>query len=91
MFSQPFNLIGVLARPNGFGNARALRRRDVRLRWENGEAVGVFVSVREGQSYGEFHTPKTGQREIPITPPLARLLAPVEGEAASSARIEIRS
>jgi integrase len=36
------------------------------------------VSVREGQSYGEFHTPKTGQREIPITPPLARLLAPVE-------------
>jgi hypothetical protein len=40
--------------------------------------VGGFVSVREGQSYGEFHTPKTGQREIPITPPLARLLAPVE-------------
>ncbi len=62
-------------RPN---EIRAFRRRDVRLRWENGEAVGGFVSVREGQSYGEFHTPKTGQREIPITPPLARLLAPVE-------------
>ncbi|MDI3292012.1 site-specific integrase [Polyangium sp. 15x6] len=62
-------------RPN---EVRALRRRDVRLRWEGGGAVGGFLSVREGWSYGETHTPKTGQREIPIAPPLARLLGPVE-------------
>jgi integrase len=34
--------------------------------------------VREGQSYGELHTPKTGQREIPIAPPLAELLGSIE-------------
>jgi len=61
-------------RPN---EVRALRRRDVSLRWENGEPVGGFLGVREGRSYGETDTPKTGRREIPIAPQLARLLAPV--------------
>ncbi|MDI1435178.1 tyrosine-type recombinase/integrase, partial [Polyangium sorediatum] len=47
-----------------------------------GEAVGGgFVSVREGRSFGETHTPKTGQREVPVTPELGRLLAPVEAGA----------
>ncbi|UQA58569.1 tyrosine-type recombinase/integrase [Polyangium aurulentum] len=62
-------------RPN---EVRTLRRRDVRLRWEKGEAIGSFVSILEGRSHGQIRTPKTGQREIPIVPPLARLLAPVE-------------
>jgi integrase len=52
-------------RPN---EVRALRWRDVQLR----EAGGGFITVRLGKSYGEFHTPKTGQREIPIAPPLWR-------------------
>ena len=64
-------------RPN---EVRALRWRDVRLRRE-GEVVGGFVSVREGRSHGETHTPKTGQREVPIAPELARLLAGI-GEGA---------
>ncbi|MDI1435173.1 tyrosine-type recombinase/integrase [Polyangium sorediatum] len=62
-------------RPN---EVRALRRRDVLLPGTNGEVQGGFLSVREGRSYGETHTPKTGQREIPITAPLARLLEHVE-------------
>lgn len=62
-------------RPN---EVRALRRRDIRLRREKGQLAGGFVSVREGRSHGEIHTPKTGQREIPIVPDLARLLARVE-------------
>lgn len=61
-------------RPN---EVRALRRRDV-SRHASGELVGGFVSVREGRSYGQTHTPKTGQREIPITARLARVLARVE-------------
>ncbi|HRI71732.1 MAG TPA: site-specific integrase [Polyangium sp.] len=61
-------------RPN---EVRALRRRDVQLRYENGEPVGGFITIREGWSHGETHTPKTGQREIPISPELARELAPV--------------
>ncbi|MDI1445958.1 site-specific integrase [Polyangium sp. 6x1] len=61
-------------RPN---EVRALLRRDVLLRWEKGEPVGGFVSVREGKSHGEIHTPKTGQREIPVSPELAKLLAPL--------------
>ncbi|UQA60389.1 tyrosine-type recombinase/integrase [Polyangium aurulentum] len=64
-------------RPN---EVRALRRRDVRLRWQGTEAVGGFLSVREGQSHGQTHTPKTGQREVPIAAALARLLGPVERE-----------
>ena len=62
-------------RPN---EVRALRRRDLELRREGGEPIGGFVTVREGWSYGQTHTPKTGQRVIPIAPPLARLLGPIE-------------
>ena len=62
-------------RPN---EVRALRRRAVRLRWENDEPVGGFVSVREGWSHGTLHTPKTGQREVPIPPLLARELGSIE-------------
>jgi len=61
-------------RPN---EVRALRCKNVQLKWENGEAIGGFITVREGRSYGEIHTPKTGQREIPISRALAKLLAPV--------------
>ncbi len=61
-------------RPN---EVRALRCKDVQLKWQNGEAVGGFVTVREGRSHGEIHTPKTGQREIPISRALAKLLGPV--------------
>ena len=62
-------------RPN---EVRALRRRNVQLRREGGEPVGGFITIREGWSHGQIHTPKTGQREIPIAPALARLLGPVE-------------
>ena len=63
-------------RPN---EVRALRRRDLKLRRrEDGEPIGGFITIREGWSYGQTHTPKTGQREIPIAPALARLLGPVE-------------
>ena len=61
-------------RPN---EVRALRCKNVQLKWENGEAIGGFITVREGRSHGEIHTPKTGQREIPISRALAKLLAPV--------------
>jgi integrase len=36
--------------------------------------VGGFLSIREGRSFGETHTPKTGKREVP----LAVLLGEVE-------------
>ncbi|MFS8071503.1 MAG: tyrosine-type recombinase/integrase, partial [Byssovorax sp.] len=62
-------------RPN---EVRALLRRDVKLRREGDEPVGGFLGIREGLSYGELHTPKTGKREIPIARPLARLLALIE-------------
>jgi integrase len=62
-------------RPN---EVRALPRRDMKLRREGGEPVGGFLSIREGLSYGETHTPKTGKREVPIAPPLALLLGEVE-------------
>ncbi|HRI69458.1 MAG TPA: site-specific integrase [Polyangium sp.] len=61
-------------RPN---EVRALRCKDVQLKWQNGEAIGGFITVREGRSHGEIHTPKTGQREIPISRALAKLLAMV--------------
>ena len=61
-------------RPN---EVRALRCKNVQLKWESGEAIGGFITVREGRSYGEIHTPKTGQREIPISRALAKLLTPV--------------
>lgn len=51
-------------RPN---EVRALRAGDVR--WSSAER-GELV-VREGVSFGERHSPKTGQRQIPMTPALA--------------------
>ncbi len=61
-------------RPN---EVRALRCRDLQLRREHGEPTGGFLTVREGRSFGQTDTPKTGRREVPIAPPLACLLAPV--------------
>jgi len=61
-------------RPN---EVRALRRRDVLLRYENGDPVGGFITIREGWSHGETHTPKTGQREVPMSPELAGEIATV--------------
>ena len=65
-------------RPN---EVRALRWRDVQLEHEGNEVVGGFLSVREGLSFGHVDTPKTGQREIPLTPRLARLLGHVTQRA----------
>jgi integrase len=62
-------------RPN---EVRALLRRDMKLRREENEAVGGFLSIREGRSFGETHTPKTGKREIPIARKLAMLLGEIE-------------
>lgn len=66
-------------RPN---EVRALLRRDMKLRREGDVPVGGFLSIREGLSFGETHTPKTGKREIPI----ARVLAALLGEAEKGAR-----
>lgn len=63
-------------RPN---EVRGLRRRH--LIFEKGSSK---ISVREGISYGEVHTPKSGKREIPIARPLARLLAPVQDQPRDS-------
>lgn len=60
-------------RPN---EVRALRRRDVLLHFDNGEPVGGYITIREGWSHGETHSPKTGQREVPVSRELARALAP---------------
>lgn len=57
---------------------RALLRRDIQLRRDGDAPVGGFLSIREGLSYGETHTPKTGKREVPIARPLAVLLGEVE-------------
>lgn len=65
-------------RPN---EVRALRCKDVQLRRENGECVGGFITIREGRSHGEIHTPKTGQREIPLSRALLKLLVPVVRDA----------
>ena len=62
-------------RPN---EVRALPRRDMKLRREGGEPVGGFLCIREGFSYGETHTPKTGKREVPIARQLAVRLGDVE-------------
>ena len=62
-------------RPN---EVRGLPRQDMKLRREDGVPVGGFLSVREGRSYGEKHTPKTGLREIPIARTLAELLGDIE-------------
>lgn len=73
-------------RPN---EVRALRCKDVHLRWENGAAVGGFLNVREGRSHGEIHTPKTGQREIPVSRELARLLAPIMRKGPREAHVAL--
>ena len=57
---------------------RALPRRDLKLRREGGVPVGGFLCIRQGFSYGETHTPKTGMREVPLARPLAVLLGEVE-------------
>ena len=62
-------------RPN---EVRALLRRDMKLRRDGDQAVGGFLSIREGLSFGETHTPKTGVREVPIARRLAVLLGDVE-------------
>jgi integrase len=62
-------------RPN---EVRALPRRDMKLRRKEGVPAGGYLSIREGLSYGERHTPKTGMREIPIARRLAVLLGEVE-------------
>src|SRR3954463_9161597 len=40
-------------------------------------SIWAVQSIREGRSFGQTDTPKTGRREVPIAPPLARILAPV--------------
>jgi len=50
----------------------------VKLRRERDVPVGGFLSIREGLSFGETHTPKTGTREVPIARALAVLLGEVE-------------
>jgi integrase len=62
-------------RPN---EVRAILRRDMKLRRDGDEPVGGFLSIREGLSFGETHTPKTGVREVPIARRLAVLLGEVE-------------
>ena len=73
-------------RPN---EVRALRCKNVQLKWEIGEAIGGFITIREGQSYGETHTPKTGQREIPISRALAKLLAPIVENASRDKHVAL--
>jgi integrase len=68
----PFALMAYAGlRPN---EVRALRWRNVLLRHEGDEPMGGFVTVKEGLSYGETHTPKTGERIIPIARALAKVL-----------------
>jgi integrase len=63
-------------RPN---EVRALLRLGLQLqRDSDGAPVGGFLTVREGRSHGETHTPKTGQRDVPVAPRLAQLLGPLE-------------
>ncbi len=61
-------------RPN---EVRALRARDVLLTWRDGKPTSGRIKVKEGLSYGQVHTPKTGQREIPIRGTLLHELAGV--------------
>ncbi|MBI3200844.1 MAG: site-specific integrase [Myxococcales bacterium] len=59
-------------RPN---EVRGLRWRDVRLDG-NGRGGGM-MTVRRGVSFGQVHSPKTGQRDVPIAPPLYAELAEI--------------
>jgi integrase len=63
-------------RPN---EVRALENRNVRLNSNKAEPDSGFIWVREGESYGERHSPKTGQRQIPIGGPLLAELAQAKG------------
>jgi integrase len=63
-------------RPN---EVRALENRNVRLDASKPGPDSGFVWVREGESYGERHSPKTGQRQIPIGGPLLAELAQAKG------------
>jgi integrase len=87
----PFALMAYAGlRPN---EVRALRWRNVLLRQDGDEATGGFVTVTEGFSFGEAHTPKTGQRDIPIARFLACVLGrfrtrPKEGHVALTSKGE---
>jgi hypothetical protein len=64
----------------GDHNSKRIRlysKLDVQLRYKNAEAVGGFISIREGWSHGETHPPKTGQCEVPMSPELTREIASV--------------
>jgi integrase len=63
-------------RPN---EVRALENRSVRLNSNKAEPESGFIWVREGESYGERHSPKTGQRQIPIGGPLLAELIEATG------------
>jgi hypothetical protein len=65
-------------RPN---EVRALENRNVRLNSNKAEPDSGFIWVREGESYGERHSPKTGQRQIPIGGPLLAELTQTTGSA----------
>ncbi len=55
---------------------RALRRRDLTFEMDGSRVAGGFVAVRDGMTDGQIHAPKTGQRQIPMAPPLVKLLEP---------------
>lgn len=59
-------------RPN---EVRGLRWRDVRL--EGNGRGGGLITVRRGVSFGQAHSPKTGQRDVPIALPLYAELAEI--------------
>lgn len=58
-------------RPN---EVRGLRWRDIRI---GGGGNGGLITVRRGISFGKEHSPKTGQRDVPIAPPLHAELADI--------------
>jgi integrase len=67
-------------RPN---EVRALEHRNLRFATSGLEPESGTIWVREGESYGERHTPKTGQRMIPISGPLLAELAGATGSPGS--------
>jgi len=60
-------------------SSRALENRNVRLTPDKTGPDSGFIWVREGESYGERHSPKTGQRQIPIGGPLLAELIQATG------------
>jgi integrase len=85
----PFALMAYAGlRPN---EVRALRWKNILLRQDGAEATGGIITVREGLSFGQTHTPKTGQREIIIARSLADVLGlaterPKEGHVALTSK-----